>query len=811
VDETGQPGGVTPGINGNGRGRAADYTQYNGSWASSGDGWSNAGAALEPALESVLPGWRRPVDPLDTEQDPDQGTPPSANRQNSPNDRNGSIPAYPDLLGSSPGGAAGSPQHRTSTNAYEQIRPTYLPGLPGLAGESTSAPPYPYEGDIEDAALAAERIRPKIPSERPVSPAGGRASTAEADPAGPPTESVRHRAIEENTPARGSSLVGVPLFREAAQATGPASKPVSPAEVSSAMTGSTGQNPAYEPGYEPAQGYENPPGYEAAPEFEPRSGYEPQRYEPTPYEPPSYEPPRYESPRYAPAPSSGPPASAPVAPSASGASAAVGSAPLSTLSPMPSLPPLAEVPSQRGEPATDALPQRVPAEPDVPVVPSEPEQPGEEPAAEAPELARIWTHLRREEGPPPQQRPDGFDVSAVLDAVRGVPGVRDATLRNNPGRAHSLRLELADGADPALVSRTVTRLLGERMGLAASPRSGAAASPSGAPSGGIGRGGGADARAASPTWGSGTGTQSTLSAGSLDRSGVGGMDQPFLGGGLEQPGFDQPGFDGAPERSDRGTVRMGQSGRDEGVQGRAGAQGSGSSATGRAAPLRVPPYLAGQAEPVAAYDSGLSPPVGIGTPATLDPRAGSAATSAPRSGLYAPEVGGGYAAREPAPYTRDLGGYGDEQNVPQAVPPRPLDPGERPGPRVLIDQVLVSTYGLDATVEVRLTADGRRASGQVSGPAVDSYLLRLAAVAAGKAINQLLRGSGRQEQAQCYVEHAAVMPFGTCDVAIVVLLLSCGGWVEQLAGSALVAGDQRQAVVRATLAAVNRRLEALLA
>ena len=48
------------------------------------------------------------------------------------------------------------------------------------------------------------------------------------------------------------------------------------------------------------------------------------------------------------------------------------------------------------------------------------------------------------------------------------------------------------------------------------------------------------------------------------------------------------------------------------------------------------------------------------------------------------------------------------------------------------------------------------------------------------------------------------------QVAVVVLLLSCGGWVEQLAGSAVVTGDDRHAMVRATLAAVNRRLEALL-
>ena len=48
------------------------------------------------------------------------------------------------------------------------------------------------------------------------------------------------------------------------------------------------------------------------------------------------------------------------------------------------------------------------------------------------------------------------------------------------------------------------------------------------------------------------------------------------------------------------------------------------------------------------------------------------------------------------------------------------------------------------------------------------------------------------------------------EVAVVVLLLVYGGTIEQLTGSALVSGDPRQAIVRATMAAVNRRLDALL-
>ena len=56
-----------------------------------------------------------------------------------------------------------------------------------------------------------------------------------------------------------------------------------------------------------------------------------------------------------------------------------------------------------------------------------------------------------------------------------------------------------------------------------------------------------------------------------------------------------------------------------------------------------------------------------------------------------------------------------------------------------------------------------------------------------------------------------MVPFAGVDVAVVVLLLVWGSYAEQHSGSAIVAGDPRQAVVRATLSAVNRRLQSLLA
>lgn len=356
---------------------------------------------------------------------------------------------------------------------------------------------------------------------------------------------------------------------------------------------------------------------------------------------------------------------------------------------------------------TEGLPQRVPAEPDVPALPDAVAEEVEA-RAEAPELARIATYLRHDDPPFPHE---DFDVDAVLAAVREVPGVRDAELRRRPGRAHTLRLDLADGADAGQVSRAVARLLNERMGLSAS------------------------------------------------------LGEPM------------------PEEESSPPAEP--------------SHGAPTAATGSAAAQPPAPDAEQSAAP--------------GKPsATAEPPAEPGSGYRPRR-LRA-EPARGRAVVEPRP-------AGDDQPPVTtagrtAVAPsrqsRPLPPRSEPV-RVVLDHVQVSTFGLDATVEVRLTVGNRRALGEADGPAVDGYVLRMCATAAASAINQLLtdRATGLS-RGRCFIEHAAVAPFGSCDVAVVVVLLVCDGWVEQLSGSAVVAGDPRQAVVRATLAAVNRRLESLL-
>ncbi|GGO11226.1 hypothetical protein GCM10011576_19400 [Micromonospora parathelypteridis] len=397
------------------------------------------------------------------------------------------------------------------------------------------------------------------------------------------------------------------------------------------------------------------------------------------------------------------------------------------------------------------MPQRVPAEPDVPVVP---EPPAVEPPAETPELARIATHLRREDEPAPlRERPEGFDVNAILDAVREVAGVRDAALRRTPAGAHSLRLDLADGADPAEVSRQVARLLQERMGLAAAPQ---------------------------------------------NVPGLPTTPPPPVRRRVAEPRTAEP-RPVEPRPADRRTAEpQGTTPRDAGADPRTGEiRAAESTAVGRPS--------GGPAEATPA-----DPEQWTGTDTSRRrrpnaPHRGRATVEEPGSVSAAPA---GAATGSPA--TLGTSYSGGQVTTTESAPSRPLDTGGTPGPRVVIDHVQVSTFGLDANVEVRLLADGESASGYATGPAVDGYVLRLCAVAAAAAVDELLRGADNAERGRCFVEHAAVVPFGNCEVATVVVLLVCEGWVEQLAGSALVAGDPRQAVVRATLAAVNRRLEALL-
>jgi hypothetical protein len=443
-----------------------------------------------------------------------------------------------------------------------------------------------------------------------------------------------------------------------------------------------------------------------------------------------------------------------------------------------------------------ALPQRIPAAPDVPDVPDgEPEDGFIEqerlPAVLAsPELARIATRLRddeeqEEEAP---HRPDGFDMQAVLAAVREVDGVRDAQLRPNPNGVHTLRLDLQDGADGARVSREVARLLKQRMGLAAEPRKHAA-----------------------------TGTNPVIPTSAIPASSIPSQSGPVDGDApmLEPADFGPLGpsyaeASGLSPARDPLTDPLSRDHQPRDAQGRdaQGRETHGPETQGREMPGRETPGR--DTMPVA----GAAPAPRLPIPASAaENLGGAAAANAPNFGRGADERSRDAQRRHAVTGLRGRTAPDVRNGYPSAEPAQPAQPAAPvEGSRVVLDQVYVKTLGLDATVEVRLLSSRGPADGVANGPSVDAYILRLAAVAAALAIDNLLSTVDRwaQQPSRCFVEHAAVVPMGSCEVAVVVVLLATGSVVEQLSGSALVNGDPRQAVVRATLAAVNRRLDGLL-
>jgi hypothetical protein len=117
---------------------------------------------------------------------------------------------------------------------------------------------------------------------------------------------------------------------------------------------------------------------------------------------------------------------------------------------------------------------------------------------------------------------------------------------------------------------------------------------------------------------------------------------------------------------------------------------------------------------------------------------------------------------------------------------------------------LVST-GLDVTATVTLASGDRTADGEARGLASQSGVHKAVASATLRAVEELVGGAVRIE-----LEHLEVTPMGPERTVVVLLTLLTAQGGESLTGAAAVRDDVRQAVIRATLDALNRRLELLL-
>lgn len=128
----------------------------------------------------------------------------------------------------------------------------------------------------------------------------------------------------------------------------------------------------------------------------------------------------------------------------------------------------------------------------------------------------------------------------------------------------------------------------------------------------------------------------------------------------------------------------------------------------------------------------------------------------------------------------------------------------RPG-RLTIRRVQMTTAGLGVVATVQLGLEGAVHEGTAEGAATVTSVHRSVAVATLRAVESVVDGRARFE-----VEHLEVAISGLDRTALVVITMLTGRASERLSGASVVREDIRQAVVRAVLAAVNRRLEPML-
>lgn len=121
--------------------------------------------------------------------------------------------------------------------------------------------------------------------------------------------------------------------------------------------------------------------------------------------------------------------------------------------------------------------------------------------------------------------------------------------------------------------------------------------------------------------------------------------------------------------------------------------------------------------------------------------------------------------------------------------------------RPSIEGIATEVSGTSAQVTVTLRKRGATVTGEASGANSKESLLRLAAAAALDALEKLLADGTRFS-----LEHVAVQRSGAGDIALATLTLTGSPGAMSLSGSAMVTGLPTEAVVRAALDALNRRL-----
>lgn len=160
---------------------------------------------------------------------------------------------------------------------------------------------------------------------------------------------------------------------------------------------------------------------------------------------------------------------------------------------------------------------------------------------------------------------------------------------------------------------------------------------------------------------------------------------------------------------------------------------------------------------------------------------------------------------------------GPDEPVAAAQPPvaRPEPAGtdqpvdltdEQPTGRLVIERVQLVSADLGVSAAVTLRCGDRCVVGEAEGAATTGALHRSVAAATLRAVEHMVDDAVRFD-----VEHVEVTATGEERTALVVVSMLSDRTTQRLSGASVVREDVRQAVIRGVLAAVNRRVEPMLA
>jgi hypothetical protein len=125
--------------------------------------------------------------------------------------------------------------------------------------------------------------------------------------------------------------------------------------------------------------------------------------------------------------------------------------------------------------------------------------------------------------------------------------------------------------------------------------------------------------------------------------------------------------------------------------------------------------------------------------------------------------------------------------------------------RPAIRRMHIISSGLQVAAEVTLSMGDKVAMGRAEGTATQSGVQRAVASATLRSVEELLSGKARFE-----LDMVELTPTGRDRAVVVAVTMLSAGGSEKLTGAAGVREDVRQAAIRATLDALNRRVENLV-